>query len=242
MLVLPFDPALAGTPIIDGAFDDSGVWEQAAFADRAGERMLVNRLLIDNGAEAPDGDPSVRYTWFAMHDFTFLYLFVQFERNDASFTPIRDSGDRFFEDDAVTVMVDGDISRGAELDGITGNDRAFSIPLLSQFGDGLPHVYATRPRLAPDIPQSLLDGNYGVFVPDEGMIGWEMKIALADLDLDLDIGQPFGFEVQIDRDLDSGTREARWGWAYPSIATREGPFVNSSPALFGTATLASERL
>ena len=122
--------------------------------------MLINRLLIDDGAEAPDGDPSILYTWFAMHDFTHLYLFVQFERDEGPFTVVRDSGDRFFDDDAVNVFFDGDASGGDVLDGIIGDDRAFSIPLVSQTGEGLPRLYATRPSLAPEVPPSLED-NYG---------------------------------------------------------------------------------
>ena len=66
-----------------------------------------------------------------------------------------------------------------------------------------------------------------------------MRIALADLNIVLD--RPFGFEVQIDQDLVEGARDARWGWAYPSVTTRDGPFVPESPALFGSMTLLSER-
>ena len=65
------------------------------------------------------------------------------------------------------------------------------------------------------------------------------EIALADLDIVVD--RPFGFEVQIDQDLDGGERDARWGWAYPSAAVREGPFRPESPAQLGTVTLVSER-
>ena len=74
--VPPLDPNL-GLPFIDGAFDE-GIWNQAVFTDPGNldnQNLQVDRLLLDNGAEAADGE--VPYTWFAMHDFTFLYLFVQ---------------------------------------------------------------------------------------------------------------------------------------------------------------------
>ena len=232
--IFPFDPSETGAPVIDGAFD-AGIWDKATFADSAGERMLINRLLIDRGAEAADGAESIPYTWFAMHDFTFLYLFVQFERGEGPFTEIRDSGARFFDDDAVNVFFDGDASRGAELDGVGGDDRYFAIPLLAESGEGPPQVFAGRPEIAPEVPPSL---EFGVCLPVCNVTGWEMKVALADLNIVLD--RPFGFEVQIDQDLDGGERDSRWGWAYPSITGRDGPFVPESPALFGTMTLLSE--
>ena len=198
--------------------------------------MPVNRLLLDRGAEAVDGAESIRYTRFAMHDFTFLYLSVQFERDEGPFTVRRDSGNRFFDDDAVNVFLDGDASRGTELDGVTGDDRYFAIPPRAETDGELPRVFAGRPSLAPEIPPSL---EYGACLPACTATGWEIKVALADLGIVLD--RPFGFEVQIDQDLDGGESDARWGWAYPSVTTREGAFRPDSPALFGTVTLASSR-
>ena len=85
---------------------------------------------------------------------------------------------------------------------------------------------------APEIPPSL---EYGVCACLDGVAGWELKIALADLGIE--VGRPFGFEVQLDQDLDGGERDERWGWAYPPQAERAADFRFESPALSGTLVL-----
>ena len=228
--IFPFDPAVDGVPVIDGAFDD--VWQRATFADRSGESLLIDRLLIDRAAEAADG--GVPYIWFAMHDFESLYLFVQFERT-APYTPFRDS-ERFFDDDALNLFFDGDSSRGERLEGTDGgDDRYIAIPLLAREGEERPEALAPLRGRAPEVPPSL---EYGVCVCEGTVTGWELKIALSDLNIE--VGRAFGFEVQIDQDLDGGARDARWGWSNPAPATG-GTFVPESPALSGSVTLESER-
>lgn len=224
--IAAFDPATDGVPVIDGSFDE--VWQRATFADESGESLLIDRLLIDAGAEAPDG--GVPYVWFAMHDSESLYLFVQFERS-APYTPIRDS-ERFFDDDAVNLFFDGDGSRGEGLEGTEGgDDRYVVIPLLARDGEERPEAFAPLSGTAPEVPPSL---EYGVCVCEGSVTGWEMKIALSDLNVE--VGRPFGFEVQIDQDLDGGERDARWGWSNPAPAMG-GTFVPESPALSGSVTL-----
>ena len=59
-------------PIIDGLYDS--IWNNAQFNDVAGEQLSIDNLMINQGAVRPDGNTEFR--WFAMHDDTYLYVFV----------------------------------------------------------------------------------------------------------------------------------------------------------------------
>ena len=219
--------ASEGVPRLDGSFDR--VWaRKATFSDRTGRNLTIDRLLVDEGAEAGDG--GVPYIWFAMHDGQYLYLFVQFERSEP-FTPWRDS-ELYHHDDVVTLLFDGDASRGSVLDGITGDDRYFAISELPAPRESERVAFAPLPDIAPTVPPSL---EFGVCICRSSVTGWEMRIALSDLGIE--VGRPFGFEVQIHQDLDGGDRDALWGWAYPVPAERDEGFRHESPALAGTVVL-----
>lgn len=57
--------------------------------------------------------------------------------------------------------------------------------------------------------------------------------------IDVTIGQPFGFDIQIDDDVDGGDKEARYAWKHPSKRP-DGADVNNTvndPSFMGTVVL-----
>ena len=229
---IPFvDPEAAGSIVIDGIFED--VWTGAIFETVDGERLWLNRLLLidDDNAHDPtlqDGVPE--YFWFALHDGAYLYLFVQSEyAENGPQTPYRDSPPGpWFDDDAVSVLIDANRSREESLQ---GDDVYFAYPLVELDGEERRPLYDLP--LALPAPPGL---EYAACACIGYRSGWEMKIPLAEVALVP--GQEFGLELQIHEDLDGGDRDALYGWAGPPIGNQDEDFGFESPALLGTVVLA----
>ena len=229
--IAPVDTS-AGAPVIDGAFDD--IWQQATFSNVRGANLFINRLVGVDPAKTTEAalqDGVQDYIWFAMHDFQNLYLFIQLDGNGVT-TPFRDSGGLFFNDDAVNLFIDPNLSRDSTLQ---VDDLYVAIPLLPTTGEERPTVFTldSAPVIPPSFEYGVCDGvNTCLGVRS----GWEVKIALADLGIVP--GVPFGIEIQIDEDIDGGDRDARFSWFNPPLSEQDDSFRYESPALNGVAVLA----
>ena len=231
-VLVPFvDPGIAGSIVVDGGFEEP--WRQAVFVRDESGRLWLNplQLIDDDDAADPtlqDGVPD--YIWFALHDGVHLYLFVQGEAaENGSQTPQRDSvPGPFFNDDAVSVLIDANGSREASLQ---SDDVYFAYPLVELEGEERRPLYSLSTALPA--PPGL---EYSACECIGSRSGWEMKIPLAEVGLVP--GQEFGLELQIHEDVDGGGRDALYGWAGPPIERRDAGAPFESPASFGTVVLA----
>jgi len=214
------DPGAA--PMINGAL--GVLWAPATSDDVNGEPLAIDRLL-SGSAEATTG-ALPGYRWYAMHDLESLYLFVTFDGAGGRF-PSNDS-ESVFDDDTLNLYVDGNHSRSLSLD---DEDRYLALPARAAAGQERPTAVAPA-FLAPVVPASL---DYRFCVCPGRIGGWELKVSL--VELGVTVGQPFGLEVQVDQDIDGGTRDARWGWSNPSRGEREEDYRADSPAWNGTLML-----
>ncbi|MFK7857710.1 MAG: sugar-binding protein [Granulosicoccus sp.] len=215
----------AQRPIIDGFYDD-GYRDGATFNDVNGEELDIDNLMIDLGARRADGDTEFR--WFAMHDGTFLYIYVLGESN-ALATPVRDSTE-FFQDDSIDIFIDGNNSKGSFYDGV--DDRHIIIPLLTSPTDTTgPNTTAitTGPNSA-----SLPSVTFSTCLCD-GQHTWEVRLPLEAFDISVD--RLFGIEVQLNLDNNGGTRDAKWGWSHPSRVNEDVDNTFVIPSFMGTAVL-----
>ena len=147
--------------------------------------------------------------------------------NDSQ-TPERDSfPGPWFDDDAVSVLIDPNLSRERSLQ---SDDVYFAYPLVQLEGEeSLPMYYL--PVALPAPPGT----TYAACPCTRFRSGWEMKIPLAEVGLVP--GQEFGLELQIHEDRDGGGRDALFGWAGPPLGRRDAGTPLESPASFGTALL-----
>lgn len=223
--------AAADAPVIDGLYENA--WDNARFDDVQGRRLAIDNLMINQGALRPDGqdDGGPEMRWFAMHDDTYLYLFVL--GKDVGISPaVRDSDVSAWHDDAVNIFIDGNNSKGQSYDG--ADDRHIVIPLLHTAG-------ATNGNNSSNA-DSFVAGSNSASIPaftfsaclcSTGQHTWEIRIPMAEFGISVD--SAFGFDVQIDVDHDSDARDARWGWFHPS---RDGSDVDNSwtnPSFLGIA-------
>lgn len=230
VLVKYIDPANA--PEIDGQFD--AVWRDAQYKDENGDRMSINRLMVDRGAIRQDGD--TEYYWAAMHDSEYLYLIV-FGADNNRQTPYGDS-DLTYNDDAIEIFWDGDNSRASRYDGI--NDYHLLIPLLEKGTEVVPNMsgqsgsrLALGGNSAPIIEAAI---DWGVSVSSNADPDlWEVRIRLDEADIKID--RTFGFEVQLDDDNNGGARDVKWGWAHPSRNNEDVDFTYRFPNYMSTARL-----
>ncbi len=209
-------------PVIDGLYDS--IWDSAQFSDTAGERLGIDNLMIDKGADRLDGDTEFR--WFALHDDTFLYIFVLGENVDRS-TPFRDSTE-VWQDDNINLYLDGDNSKGASYDGF--DDRHILIPLLTSPNqpDSNNTIFFQGPNSA-DLPAL----EFFTCLCSAGQHTWEIKLRMADFNIVID--REFGFDVQLDDDNDGGARDAKWGWFHPSRGSTDVDNTWTTPSFMGTA-------
>lgn len=218
----PLTPA----PVIDGLYD-SVYGDSAVFNDEDGEQLSIDNLMIDQGAIRPDG--STEFRWFAVHDNTFLYIFVLGEGVELG-TPIRDST-AFFQDDSIDIFIDADNSKGSAYDGI--NDRHIIIPLLTS-----PAVTTgsnTTAITAGPNSASLPPIDFATCRCTTDQNTWEVRIPLEAFGIEKDT--PFGFEIQLNDDNDGGARDAKWGWYHPSRTTVDVDNTFSIPSFMGTAVI-----
>lgn len=218
------EPLLA--PVIDGLYDRI-YGDSAVFNDEDGEQLNIDNLMIDQGALRADGNTEFR--WFAVHDDTFLYIFVLGESAAIS-SPIRDST-FIFQDDSIDIFIDADNSKGSAYDGI--NDRHIIIPLLTsptQNTGSNTTAFTAGPNSA-----SLPTVEFATCLCPTDQNTWEVKIPLEAFGIEKD--RPFGFEIQLNEDNDGGARDAKWGWFHPSRTTVDVDNTFSIPSFMGTAVV-----
>lgn len=216
----------ADAPVIDGLYD-SIYTDGAQFSDVDGNLLSIDNLMIDQGAIRSDQDTEFR--WFAMHDNTFLYIFVLGEDIDVA-TSIRDS-DAIFQDDSIDIFIDADNSKGSSYDGI--NDRHLLIPLIATPGDNSTSnstVFTAGPNSA-----SLPAFDFATCVCLGGQNTWEVRLPLAGFGIARD--RPFGIEVQLNEDNDGDARDAKWGWYHPSRLTVDVDNTFRIPSFMGTGVI-----
>ena len=228
-------------PVIDGLYDS--IWATSTFNDTLGEKLSIDNLMIDQGADRQDGN--TEFQWAAMHDDTYLYLFV-FGEGGNNQTPFRDSTGSW-NDDNINIYLDGDNSKGSSYDGI--DDYHLLIPLLSRAAIAADPT-TTPPTLAQNgLPLTIFQGQNSATLPEiefgtclcsAEQATWEIKIPLAGVNIE--INRPFGIDVQLDDDNDGGARDAKWGWFHPSRSSvgdglTDADFTWTTPSYMGTAVL-----
>ncbi len=214
-------PAVASTlvPVIDGMFDMDGRWSRAEAQDANQNLLLIDNLLVDSANNQIDG--ATGYQWAALHDEVRLYIYV-FAKIGPSFA---DSAEAF-NNDSLEIFWDGNFSRGNAYDGV--DDVQLIIPLVNpnrnggfannsvdadsavQLGVNSESGFA----LSGNAPFDLSTLEFATCTCTGTQIYWEVSIDLAAAKIPL--GQTFGFEIQINEDLDGGNRDVKWAWARPS--------------------------
>ena len=215
-------------PVIDGIYDS--LWEPyAQFQDQNS-----NSLGFGNAVILPDDgsvDPAMAndFKWGAIHDGQYLYLYVAAESGSYQ-TPNSDS-EEAYQDDSVDVYVDGDLSGGFSYDGV--DDFHVTIGLLSENG-GANNSSEVGGRMEVVVPSVTIDDlsviQYAVCLCPEGQ-RYEIRLDLAALKIP--VGTTFGFELDINNDVNGGERDAKWAW---SNDTGEDDTYRY-PALMGTVRL-----
>ncbi len=217
----------------------SGEWADAVQVDSAGTALGINHLMIDLGAEAPDGTPYRR--WGAMHDGEYLYVVVLVDDDGER----QSDGPLFWQDDGVELFLDGDYSRESTYG--DDDDHHLIIPLLEPGTTRSPNSnsiagYMPGPFTSEVIP--LVDFQTGPGIGPDGIrrTRYEQDVYEIRVELDsvnIEIGRPFGFELQINDDDDGGARDSKWGWAHPSRTeeSQDVDFTFVNPSFMGTLYL-----
>lgn len=148
-------------------------------------------------------------SWKALYDNTNLYLRIAM--NDA--TKINDSGNSWWEDDAVEIFIDGDNSKGTAYDGVNDFQLGF------RWNDPVIHVGSNSVNRTTGITFQQTATTMNITIP------W------ATIGVTPAIGKTIGLDVQIDDDDNGGTRDAQ----LTSFATNTTAFQN--PSVFGTVYL-----
>jgi len=212
----------------------AGEWSAAIAFGTDGERLFIDRLMIDQGTDEVDGQAF--RAWGAVHDGEYLYVVVTVEDDGARF---RDS-EAVWQDDSLEVYVDGDNSKSESYG--DGNDSARLLPLTAPnrprrgVSDGLVSGFnsidapiqidfATGPGVGPD----------GLRRPRFEQDVYELRIELASASIVP--GRPFGFELQVNDDDDGDERDAKWGWRHPSRDRLDVDLTYLIPSYMGTAIL-----
>lgn len=147
-----FIPKISPTdaPIIDGFYDQ--IWRNAVVQDRQGNELAIDNLVSDNLYDDQGLDGATGFSWAAMHDGEYLYIMVSAEAANQA-TIYGDSTD-LRRDDGLHLFLDGDNTKGDNLDGSSGYDgindyhfllpftklltaetSAAYVPVLESFGD-----------------------------------------------------------------------------------------------------------
>lgn len=214
-------------PVIDGQYD--AIWNNAQFLDQNRNPLAIDKVLIDFNVIQDDEDR--QYKWAGMHDGTYLYLMI-FGEAGAQQTPFGDS-DFAFDDDAIDIFLDGNNSKRAGYDGV--DDFHAIIALLSKNGAGTPNFSGsleTRFELGDrSTPINGTAFDFAVCLCTGEQQLWEVRINLAEARIPVD--QTFGFEIQLNNDVDGGTRDAKWAWFDESGEDSTWRF----PSKMGTARL-----
>lgn len=213
-----------------------GEWANAVQFDLNGAPLHINNLMIDNGAEAPDGTPYRR--WAAMHDGERLYILALVDDDGYIFA----DSNLAYQDDSLEIFIDGDNSKQTEYDG--NDDFHVIIPLLKfgsedsnnqqdgrimvgQFSSTEPFdlIFTTGPGIGPDgIRREIYEQDV-----------YEVSIDLADAGIVP--GLEFGLELQVNDDDDGANRDSKWGWFHPSRGNQDTDQTWMNPSIMGTVVL-----
>jgi hypothetical protein len=224
--------AASDAPVIDGYYED--VWNASYFSDTSGDTLSIDNLLVGE----PDNrtDENTEFQWTALHDRTYLYIFVAGEKVENA-TLFADSVSAW-QDDSVELYLDGDNSKLSTYDQI--NDYLFV----------LPHLKLKEPFEANnsfDADGRVGTGAYSTPFPEDFAFSsclcaddrfyWEIRVNLEQSGIRT--GQPFGIELQLNDDVNGGERDVKWGWIHPSLYSEGAPIDSTwrNPGLMGTAIL-----
>ncbi|MEE9322657.1 MAG: sugar-binding protein [Granulosicoccus sp.] len=235
--------ARSDAPVIDGedvAIDSNssftGEWASAVQFDQSGNSLTMSHLMVDNEADAPDGNNYRR--WAAMHDGKYLYLLVVVDDDGRR----QSDSDQFWKDDSLELFIDGDNSKLTSWD--DSGDFHLIIPLQSAGATGKTkqrNVYVTGFNAQDNIPEIKIVtgpglGPRGVRRPLYENDVYELRIELDSVSILP--GRQFGFELQVNDDDDGQERDSKWGWFHPSL---EGDEANDTtylnPSVMGTVIL-----
>ena len=193
-----------------------------------------------------DGDNSKGETYDGVNDFDIRIPLAQLRTTSdpADGPAVADAnGDLIFDDNGNIGTGDAAGPSFVPAADLQYNDNRDdnAIPRVSFGGTGL-QISSTQ---TDEVPQELLRFSTGApptFPGDIPQVGdfqqvYEIRINLEESGILL--GQPFGIDLQLDVDDDGGDRDARFGWAHPSMEP-DGEDVNgtvTNPSLMGTAIL-----
>jgi hypothetical protein len=197
-------PLMDQAPVIDGAVDDLWSWATPQIG-----------TIVTEGA-APTSPADCQILWKALSDATNLYVLV--DVNDESL--VQDSGSAW-DDDRVSVYLDGDNSKDSATNASAKNDFQFNFrwnngvvesPSEWYLGltTGVTYAIAKTPtgyRLEILFPWATINSGK---TPQEGQL--------------------IGFDVGIDDDDDGGSRDTQLAWHIPSSPPHD-------PRKWGTAEL-----
>ncbi len=174
-------------------------------------RLSTRRNLgAYGGNDNRRADGSTEFQWAAMHDGTYMYVFVTGE-NAQEATLLADS-ENLWQDDTIELFLDGDNSKGTSYDGI--NDYQLFIPFLklkqpleaNNIYDVDHRTYAgSNIEASAPWPIGVEFVNH---ISSTEQHSWEFRIELSQVGIE--VGKPFGIELQYSDDQDGGRRDAKW--------------------------------
>jgi len=207
-------------PVIDGSFD--GIWGEAQYRDRDSELLSIDNRMVGFDPSRPEG--MTEYRWGALHDGQYLYLYVFGESAEGRVS--HGDSEQPWHDDTIDIFWDGDRSQGATYDDV--DDYHLLIPLL-KLGLGVKNrSHLPEGPVDPDgrlgVGDNSVTLNNGAGVRFATCVcpggdTYEIRLDMAELGIPLD--RSFGFDVQLNDDVDGGTREYKFGWQAPSAAENQ---------------------
>ncbi len=193
-------------PVIDGRYDP--IWARAQFLDQDREALNIENVVLDDNV-VQDGEDR-GFKWAAMHDGQYLYVLV-FGQTGAFQTPRGDSElGVLYHDDSVDIYWDGNNSKGSGYDGL--DDFHIITPLLGS--DGLENQSG---RATSRIDFGVNAAPLEVSAIQFGVCSCDGDTQLYEFRIDLNAGRipvdsTFGFEININDDVDGMFREVKWAW------------------------------
>ncbi len=221
------------SPIVNGLYDS--VWDNGAtWGNTSDESLAIDNLI--RGSDDTRADGETEFQWAALHDSTYLYLFIFGEYVDTGYQSMHADSEYVWDDDTIELFLDGDNSKGPGIDGI--DDYQMFIPLLkmgepfaaNNFYDHDNRKYAgNNNQISAPWPDGVEFVNHINSPGDGRRHTWEIRIELSKVGIN--VGSPFGIELQYSDDQDSGNRDAKWAWKGVIDSAYE------NPGLLGTAIL-----
>lgn len=235
------DP-LEAPPVIDGSYDN--IWGAGQFQDRDREQLYFNNRIVGFDPDRPNADGNTEFRWGGLHDGQYLYLYVLGERVAGRTT--QGDSEQPWQDDSIDIYWDGNRSQGTTYDSV--DDYHLIIPLvkLGQGARNASHLYVNPSRPEQGIIEGSVDPTgraetgfnsqtiEGVVngAGFEGLDGvafatcvcplsdiYEVRLDMEKLQIPTD--RSFGFELQINNDIDGDTREFKFGWRAPAALESE---------------------